>query len=785
MAATKPTRSILTDTHTLKDISLLTREHVILDRQPAFKTFELYPHQQTLVRAMADLEDRRSLNVTTESGKVVQISTSAIMLSEPFGCGKTLIILALISHRPIPRATPLYCNYLNIPNTQVRNAPPMPLFLTEVKVTFKGQSLIRPNLIVIGTAVVTYWQEQIETQTNLSVFAITDAHSLRVFKSLYESGDINTYDIVLLKNGNVTGNFRLDTDGDKPTPSLRSMLYMVSMITREKIWPRVVYDDMDTIHIPQGSPMINALFTIFVSATTKESAQSPPPAVTYSDLTVMLRDTYCPVTQIMRDSALFTAFNVRNCAKFTEESTRITILLARKYVYANPGDRFIGLLGAMKEDDAVGIMEMLNGDAISKAADALGIVTTSVADIFTRMLGKKYERFMHDGAVLQQIASTSERAHSLAPHTDGRQHSRTDLEHIRVTLTKAKSPKLTYSSQALTDLCEELAAEWKQIRHQDGLAIERVKDNIKEGDCQVCALPLRKDDIESDDEGASTAHMKQRAFNVFIMRCCGIVVCDDCGIRCNNIRMQYDYATKSQALIGSCANCKFRVDPRTDLIFVDQNVDIEGLLRPCVTVALPEENSAADSEPALVVPEVRNPKIKAILAIVRGEQAENMEVFEPNIPQLMHGSIDAPMPADTPRKVMIFANYDDTLALVENALVEHGISFVRLCGGVEKRAETVKMFREKCQVMLVNSQQTSSGLHLAFATDLIYYHRIVDVNIEAQVAGRLQRIGRKYNGTIHYLAYNNENEVLRANAAAAIAAIAPPVAAVAADPDNE
>jgi hypothetical protein len=57
-------------------------------------------------------------------------------------------------------------------------------------------------------------------------------------------------------------------------------------------------------------------------------------------------------------------------------------------------------------------------------------------------------------------------------------------------------------------------ADYLLQKEQDGLAINRVIDNIKEGSCQVCSLPL--EDMDA-----------------FIVRCCGLIVCDVCGIKGN------------------------------------------------------------------------------------------------------------------------------------------------------------------------------------------------------------------------------------------------------------
>ena len=119
-----------------------------------------------------------------------------------------------------------------------------------------------------------------------------------------------------------------------------------------------------------------------------------------------------------------------------------------------------------------------------------------------------------------------------------------------------------------------------------------------------------------------------------------------------------------------------------------------------------------------------------------------------NIPQVVNGS----------RKVLVFANYNETLNMIEDFLNENKILFIRLGGTYKERADTIVKFKNHGQVLLINSQQSCAGINIEFATDLCYFHKIIDPNIEAQVAGRAQRIGRTCNLKIHYLVYNNEND---------------------------
>ena len=46
-----------------------------------------------------------------------------------------------------------------------------------------------------------------------------------------------------------------------------------------------------------------------------------------------------------------------------------------------------------------------------------------------------------------------------------------------------------------------------------------------------------------------------------------------------------------------------------------------------------------------------------------------------------------------------------------------------------------------------------SGLNLQTATDLIFAHKIIDPNIETQVIGRGQRLGRTTTLKVHFMFY--------------------------------
>ncbi len=717
---------------------------------------QLYPHQATVVAAMLDLEDRRVLkmpntgyeNITSDE---IVVETSGMVLSEPFGSGKTAEILSLILLRPVPKAFPTHLNAINIVpvvkmNWRQRRNHPNHEFTHEItRRIISSTALIRPNLIVVGSSVLVQWEQAIKEFTDLKVFSIGDFYKLQKFAQLYKERKVNAYDIILLKNGKVTGNFIVP--GEDPAESnkdYRGLVSVVGKLTESACWSRVIYDDFDTIAIPTGTSAINALFTVYVSATTKQDIVKNTAPVEYATMAEAFRSCCTPLSNVVKDNVLFSNFNIKNEPEYTETSTKITKIKGFQYVYANPDDNYIRLIGAMGEDDANNIMEMLNGDAIATAAEAMGIKTKSVADIFQKMLDKKYERYLHDQYVLETIDKLRLVMRNLAPHKDGKRHSMKKLDAIRSAIIKKQLPVLKYHSESLELLIDDLYEEFQAAKQQDGMAINRVIDNIKEGMCQVCTLPLTD-------------------FDTFIVRCCGLIVCDICGIKGNQIQNRYDYKTKCTTVYGSCANCKTTIYPQKDLIFVDKNFDMDALLSAKGDEQPIEEEPIVEAvvENKEPEPEIKNPKLKALREIILGKVPQARSEISLSIKHLLEGRISIDQPEGVTKKVVVFANFNETLNLVEEFLVEHNIIFLRLGGTFQEKAKTVKKFMTYGSVLLINSQQHCAGLNIQFMTDLVYFHKITDQNIESQVAGRGQRIGRQYDLNIHYLAYKNEEKLIK------------------------
>jgi SNF2 family DNA or RNA helicase len=745
------------DNHELDKTIELDETYGTVPTPEGFKGIELYPHQATAVKALLDIEDARLIRIknknfleqSSNSDDVI-IETSAVVLSEPFGSGKTFEILALILTRPIPKAFPEHVNSVIISDKfdaryYRRNANQKKVFNHEIRRKFIGTNvLLRPNLIIVGSSVLLQWENAISANTNLSVYTIGNVHSLKKFYSLYKSRKINAFDIVLLKNGTVVGNFLLDGETREEINDTRSLISVVGKITADNCWSRVIYDDFDTINIPPGSRCINTLFTLYISATTKNPKQVKPTANKYNNIIDALKSRQAPLNLMLHDKVLFNNFNVRNKTEFVEESTNIPRVNKYRYVYANPDDNYIRLLGAMGEDDANNIAEMLNGDAVGTAANELGITSRSVADIFKRVLDNKYEKYINDQYILDTINKTIEQMENMGDLPDGKWHTAKELDAIRASIKRKVVPDIC-SSDSAREMLEDMKTEYTESHAQNGLAIRRVIDNVKEGECQVCCLPL--EDMDT-----------------FIIKCCGLIVCDECGIKGNQIKKNFCYRTKTWTMRGVCANCRAPVDPRKDLIFVDKDFDLEKLLDDKIRGDEEEEAEEIEEVEEKEVEEVeedpedeiKNPKLKALKSIIFGKVPESREEINFEIKHLLEGRVDKPLPEGEQRKVLVFANYNETLNLIEDFLDTQKIEYLRLGGTFAEMARTLEKFRTTGNVLLVNSQTNCAGMNITFTTDLVMFHHIIDHNVLSQVTGRMQRCGKKYSGNLHFLLYENE-----------------------------
>lgn len=706
-----------------------------IDHIPGLKT-TLYPHQKTAVCAMLDLELTRSYDckIKTQTSSLIRIesvSYNAAVLSEPVGSGKTIDILAIICLLKKPRAIPDIMSYPTYRYTKGA---------AYIRRYFK--KFFKPTLIFVGSSVMRQWQLAIRTFTDLTFFSVNNVFDLKKLLNMIETKTVNNYDIVLVKNGKITVDIKLPSGYIKEDKNKISQPFIYNILAnlRDCCWYRVVIDDFDTIKLPHNASIIPGIFTWFVSSTRKQMKfrdANPKKHVLASDI---INNYNYGCANIMSNDFLFRQLNVRNNLNYLKSTTKMPCPKYHVAIFVNPNNRYISLLGSMGDTDIRRITEMLNGDALDAAAEAAGIKSSSVADIFGTILGKKFKTYRFAGDLIGFIEYQEENKDSwepIPPNVDTKEQDEDEVYIYRYGKRDLlKFRDIEYKFPNINRILHETHEEYTNVKKETGKAIDRVKGNIKHGNCPVCHNDL-------DDAKA-----------VWIVKCCQTVFCDTCGIMAQNLRSTYN--NKLQR--GRCSNCRSSLTLK-DLIYIGDDINIDDIEEENFESDSEEEEVISPKEIETVIKE--RTKYSAIIDIVKGIAIPEDKRVDLHIPNMMKGTDY--LPEAKTRKVLIFANFDETLKKVIKELEKENIHFWRLQGGISEIDRISCAFTEykgTC-AMVINSTRHCSGLNLQTATDLIFAHRMHDPAVESQVAGRGHRLGRQSPLNIWYMLYDNEYNELK------------------------
>ena len=107
-------------------------------------------------------------------------------------------------------------------------------------------------------------------------------------------------------------------------------------------------------------------------------------------------------------------------------------------------------------------------------------------------------------------------------------------------------------------------------------------------------------------------------------------------------------------------------------------------------------------------------------------------------------------------KFLLFSNYDRTFENIIKELSDNDIKYSKLTGSNVVINSIIKRFESgEIKVLMLNALNYGSGLNLQMATDIIIYHEL-KIELETQVIGRAQRLGRTEPLNVYYLMHENE-----------------------------
>lgn len=114
-------------------------------------------------------------------------------------------------------------------------------------------------------------------------------------------------------------------------------------------------------------------------------------------------------------------------------------------------------------------------------------------------------------------------------------------------------------------------------------------------------------------------------------------------------------------------------------------------------------------------------------------------------------------------KFLIFANYSETFLKIEKLFIEKKIPYAILKGNSNIVNNYIEEFKKgNIKVIMLNAQHYGAGMNLQMATDIIMYHRFTR-ELEEQIIGRAQRLGRSNQLNVYYLLHDNENNNMEDN----------------------
>ena len=694
----------------------------------------LYPHQRTSLKALIDMENTRIINLQSKMiiNGVNMLNTGSTctyneaVFSDPVGSGKTIVMLALIIANKTPR---------RIAEIREYNTPPH-AFTSYIRI--KHGFIARPTVIFVSRAILNQWIAAIKQFTKLTYLTVDNAYALRRLCLIAKTKEINNFDIILIKNGTVSDQ----------TKGIKSKGIYNQIAELGICWNRVVLDDYTNITMDHYSLPVRGVFTWYMAATRIYSRRRPNRMDfgyigAFAEYFKLSRLSH-PV--IKSNEFLFGMLNVRSSPDYIKESIAMPHIKFWVIRVTNPNDRYIAMISAISGERASAIGEMLSGDAIGEAAKAAGIEADSVADIFGKLLDRQYSTYRFAGDLLAYIEHLkSERAtrKPLSEWTSADSVREPTAEHPDAHLKPLYGKKdllefkpVDFEYANIDNLLDAVYAEYTEIKKNVGKAIDRVKSNIDNNECIICYELLSK-------RGDS-----------FITKCCNAMFCGTCGFTAQRINM-------TNRLTGVCSNCRASIKIE-DLIYV---ANIEMLNK----VKAEEFDDNEPQELPLVHQHIANDKkskFDHIIDIIKSNGnfsptcAERVTVQLPNV---MNGA--QYMPEKPARKVLIFANYGETLHKAMAKLEEEKILFFHLHGTTAEITATAAKFTAAAGpcALVINSTEHCAGLNLQTATDLIFTHCILDSNIESQVAGRGHRIGRTSPLNIWYLTYKTEYDNLCTN----------------------
>lgn len=742
-------------THHLNSPRLLTASDPRSPTPPGFLG-ELFPPQATLLHAICALERAPALSLAPPSYHVPwlqnlsdRLETRCVRISERFSFGKTVLALALICAQRVPRRLPALAPLATFPvtgdvyrATNLLGVAPQRDPCTGVRyqgalpeLTVRYARLLEVTIVAAASSVISQWEDNARRFTRLRFFTIDGVRALREFERLFRGGKLAEIDIVFVKVGRAAANFVVKGEPSLGDTKSRSILQAVARVLDGVPVARLIIDDFDTLKLCCDDCFVPALFTLLISATRRQvqthfNLHSGDSAADFCRKNM--------TTNVQISAAALDEVTNKVCSLHCDPAYVAAYIgstsIAFRRIFVR-GGRAAAILRNLDASDEV--IEMLNADAIKSAATKLGFAAASVGDIIRRVVGAhvfKLRAAVRIFARLERVRAELKAACG-DPETDSSR-----ISELRAAIKKGSDGDVAKALAAVSGGGEKVyqaldsLAEWAaEEEEKHGKALARMRENVRQEICQCCKAPF-------DVEGAPA---------YILANCCQAVICEVCATMPRG---------NDRGFIRRCVNCASSVAHPAGLIRVGAELDLAEALSDEAVIELDSDAAAPDAEgggkadaaPArgrATPADFQNPKLRALAQLVLGEPIDCLS--DAPAPPFVEGLIDAsrnsPWPADLPKKFLVFSSHTETTAELSAGFELLGIPFAILRGTRAQKDAAVEKLRSEVGVLFVTAPKDCSGLHLPFVSHIVFYHLVLDRNVEAQVAARGQRLGRLHN----------------------------------------
>lgn len=721
-------------------------EHSPRIEQPENVVIPLTSYQKACISSMAAMEIQKTCIPIAKPNERVISSTG--ILSNKMGSGKTATIIGLISYSPIPDND--RTEIIPLTDTIRHIFKPHKLAASYVKKIFT--KVLKQTVIFVGSSVLYQWQNEIEKfNPSLKVFIIPNILKLKQFNDYLSSGVFeNHYDIILVKNGNVTGVW--NWPGDKELRSFhvkakRSMYNMFGAICADRCFARVVIDDFDTIDMPTIVSKINCLFTWHVSSTNK-TLKKDETVFSTMKYPHCFHVTCTDLNRLQRDKHINNIFNVNVSDEFYHDAKMSGI--PSYWKYPQPSYRtFQNMLNLGDGDTNALILEAIQADAIGTAAALAGIEAKTPNDIFRHLLQKEYDAFIESRDIIELYDNIDYKTLLPVPK---------DVQVITLTEMINTRQPIIYKHPGIEDRITNLVKIHKERIESYNNRLTKARDDLKENECVPCNCPL----IDEDDPES-----------LAILPCCGRMIHASCAVGgCRFVR-------NGNRVMGRCPFDKSHIVELAKMVYLNANFTFDNI--DANTIDIKEPINEDDNKGDIAYPSLHygdKPRMEIIADVIKGINVKQRvphlfqhskvmtsftslgqpkyEKFLIGFPDDIEKSVYAEImryyvPRATPR-VLIFSKFIEISKKLTTLLKREGCKYSVLSGTPRIMSEIVETFTKgEIDILVVNSEKNCSSLNLQTATDLIFAHDINQTETIVQILGRIQRFGRSCDSRIHML----------------------------------